>query len=126
VYAPLPLEIDVMSRLFIALSLSLCFTHAVAAADLEALFNQERYGEFLPKAHSAAATGDAQALFLLGKAYHLGQGVDKSEALAKSYYEKARAAGSARASHNLGAVLMSEMRSVEAIPFWKRRCSGVF
>lgn len=105
-----------MSRLFIALSLSLCFTHAVAAADLDALFNQERYGEFFPKAHSAAATGDAQALFLLGKAYHLGQGVDKSEALAKSYYEKARAAGSARASHNLGAVLMSEKRSVEAIP----------
>lgn len=116
VHAATPLEIDAMLRLTVALSLSLCFTQAANAADLDALLNQERYGEFLPKAESAAAAGDAQALFLLGKAYHLGQGVDKSEALAKSYYEKARAAGSARASHNLGALLMREKRSDEAIP----------
>lgn len=108
-----------MSRLFIALSLSLCLTQAAYAADLEALFNEQRYSEFLPKAESAAAKGDTLALFLLGKAYHLGQGVDESEALARSYYEKARAGGSARASHNLGSMLMSEKRPNDAIPLFE-------
>lgn len=108
-----------MSRLFIALSLSLCLSHAAHAADLEELFDESRYGEFLSKAERAAATGDALALFLLGKAYHLGRGVDENEALARSYYEKARASGSARASHNLGSMLMSEKRIKDAIPLFE-------
>lgn len=108
-----------MSRLFFALTLGLCLTQAVYADDLETLFNEQRYGEFLPKAESAAATGDAQALFLLGKAYHLGQGVEEDGSRARSYYEKARAAGSARASHNLGSMLMSEKRPRDAIPLFE-------
>lgn len=108
-----------MSKLPIALCLSLFLTQAVHAADLEELFDESRYGEFLPKAERAAATGDALALFLLGKAYHLGRGVDENEALARSYYEKARASGSARASHNLGSMLMSEKRIKDAIPLFE-------
>ncbi|MBL0952674.1 MAG: sel1 repeat family protein [Pseudomonas sp.] len=108
-----------MSRLFFALTLGLCLTQSAYADDLEALFNEQRYGEFLPKAESAAATGDAQALFLLGKAYHLGQGVEEDDSRARSYYEKARAAGSARASHNLGSILMSEERPRDAIPLFE-------
>ncbi|MBE9610242.1 hypothetical protein [Chitinilyticum piscinae] len=87
------------------------------AATLEQLFEQKQFAEFQPKALAAAEQGDAQALFLQGKAHHLHliktpDAADYDEAeeleLAHRYYEQARAKGSARASHNLGLLLIEQ------------------
>lgn len=71
---------------------------------LDDLFSNGDYTAFFPQAQAAAAQGDADALFLLGKAYHLGKGAEVNEDKAREYYQQARSKGSARASHNLGLI----------------------
>jgi len=85
------------------LSILLCTT--AQAATLEQLFEDGRYGDFLPKAQEAAAAQNTDALFLLGKAYHQGLGVAEDHERARELYEKARKLGSARASHGLANLL---------------------
>lgn len=84
--------------------IGLTVSSAAIAARLDDLFLQADRGTFFVEAHAAAALGDADALFLLGKAYHLGKGVAADEDQARDYYEQARTKGSARASHNLGLI----------------------
>ena len=89
------------------------------AATLTELFDREDYAAFQSRAQAAAAQGDAEALFLLGKAAHLGKGreVDLAEATAR--YEAARAKGSARASNNLGSILLEQGDREGSIPLFE-------
>ncbi|MGZ0788152.1 tetratricopeptide repeat protein, partial [Pseudomonas saponiphila] len=91
-------------KLFTIATLLLLLTVSFAATaekfTLEQLFEQQQYDAFLQQAQQQAAENNAEALFLLGKAYHLGRGVTQDNATASQYYEQARALGSARASHN--------------------------
>src|SRR5690606_13517816 len=95
----------------------------VQASELEQLFETEQYQKFLAQAQTAAQADDADALFLLGKAYHLGRGVKKDIITARSYYRQADVQGSARAAHNLGSLALSEGRKPEAIEHFKRALS---
>lgn len=79
-----------------------CVAASAREPDLERLFEQGRHDRFFAQAHERALQDDAAALFLLGKAYHLGRGVEADEATARLHYQRARSLGSARASHNLG------------------------
>lgn len=95
----------------------LLLTAPAHATTLEQLFEQKQFAEFLPKAKTAAQQGDAEALFLLGKMHHLhliktpdapDYDEAKEQRLAQTYYEQARSKGSARASHNLGLLLIDQ------------------
>lgn len=99
------------------LTLSIGSAATAEQATLEDLFNQQQYVVFLQQAQQQAKIKNANALFLLGKAYHLGQGVTQDDPTARQYYEQARALGSARASHNLGVMALDEDRKTEAIFF---------
>lgn len=83
----------------------LSFTfYTYAETDLEQLFNSKRYEEFFTQAEIKAKEKDKTALFLLGKAYHLGLGVEKDINKAGYYYYKASVLGDARADNNIGLV----------------------
>lgn len=84
---------------------------------LDELFSKGDYPAFFPQAQAAAARGDADALFLLGKAYHLGKGTTANEDKAREYYQQARSKGSARASHNLGLIELGHDRREAAIEY---------
>ncbi|WP_190238537.1 tetratricopeptide repeat protein [Marilutibacter maris] len=112
------------SRTAVALALALALiaaaaTPAVATSSLERLFERGRFDAFLDRARDAAQRDDAEALFLLGKAYDLGRGVEADAGTARAYYERARALGSARASHNLGVMAMSADDNDEAIALFE-------
>lgn len=62
-----------------------------------------------------AAENNAEALFLLGRAYLLGRGVTQDNA--NQYYEQTRALGSTRANHNLGCMALDNNRKTQAILF---------
>ena len=102
---------------------AVCVGLPAQAVPLEELFEAEQYQEFLAQAQTAAQAHDADALFLLGKAYHLGRGVEKDIIAARSYYRQADALDSARAAHNLGALALSKGRKSEAIAHFKRALS---
>ena len=92
-------------KLFVRpLLLTLCLGATAQAATLEQLFETGRYAEFLSQAQQAAAAGDAEALFLLGKAHHTGKGARMDWTRAREFYEQARQLGYARASHNLASL----------------------
>lgn len=84
-------------------------------SSLEQSLLDKKYDQFQPAAKAAAAKGDAEALFLLGKAYALGLGVAQDLELGRSYYEKAEALGYARAIHNLGVMDLDEKQHESAI-----------
>ncbi|WP_028104399.1 SEL1-like repeat protein [Pseudoduganella violaceinigra] len=95
--------------LLATLLFSSCVASALAQAPvspLEQSLLDKRYSDFQPEAARAAAGGDAEALFLLGKSYAQGLGVEKDQELARSYYRKAEARGSVRATHNLGVLAL--------------------
>ena len=98
-------------QIFILGILSCCASHA---ATLEELFEQGQNNKFLPQARAKAKAGDPDALFMLGKAYALGKFVKKDLSQARIFYEQARKKGSARASHNLGALALSDGQTEEA------------
>jgi TPR repeat protein len=105
--------------LFIPLSV---LAQAVQPSALELLLQNKNYAEFLPAAQQASQSGGAEAtdaLFLLGKAYHLGWGVEEDIQQAKTYYQQAAARGSARASHNLGTIALDRGRRGEAISYFE-------
>ena len=74
------------------------------ASELEKLFEAGRYQEFFKAAQQMAQQGNADAQFLLGKAYHLGKGVNADPELARHFYDLAARQDSARAEHNLGSM----------------------
>ena len=100
----------VLVKLMLALMLVLITPNYAAAetSHLEKLFIDGNYTEFMPQAELLAKSNDSEALFLLGKAYHLGKGVDKDIVRAKVLYGSAAQLGSARAMHNLGTIAMDE------------------
>ncbi|MGI2091013.1 tetratricopeptide repeat protein [Shewanella oncorhynchi] len=108
------MKIFTIATLLLLLTVSFAATAEKSA--LEQLFEQQQYDAFLQQAQQQAAENNAEALFLLGKAYHLGRGVTQDNATASQYYEQARALGSARASHNLGSMALDNDRKTQAIP----------
>ena len=91
---------------------------------LEQLFEQQQYDAFLQQAQQQASENNADALFLLGKAYDLGRGVAANPTTASQYYQQARALGSARASHNLGNMALHNGRKAEAISLLEEALAG--
>ncbi len=81
-----------------------------APEDLGALFAAGPGEAFFAAARPRAAAGDAEAQFLLGKAYHLGRGVAEDLGEAEAWYGKAAAQGHARALHNLGVLRLDVHR----------------
>ncbi len=57
------------------------------------LFNQSKYIEALPLLEKAANSGDAEALYRLGRMYDFGYGVKANEDMAIKYYEEAEKLG---------------------------------
>jgi len=102
-----------------ALVLGLALSATAHAAPLEALYDAPAMDAFFAAATPAAAAGDADALFLLGKAHHLGKGTPKDLDRAVEFYERARAKGSFRAAHNLGLIALEDGRPDDAIPLLK-------
>jgi uncharacterized protein len=90
-----------------------------SASALEDLLTSKRYEDFQSEAQQAAQTGDAEALFLLGKSYHLGLGIPSDIAQALNFYERARALGSARASHNLGVIAQKNQQTDRSIALYQ-------
>ncbi|SFH00899.1 TPR repeat [Duganella sp. CF458] len=113
------MALKLISRLIACAVFSGCaFSSAFALAPVSALEQSllaKKYGEFQKNAKPAAERGDAEALFLLGKSYDLGWGVEKNLELARSYYKKAEALGSVRAAHNLGVQALDAGQREEAI-----------
>jgi len=109
-----------------AILLPLLLSCAVKAepSALEQLFEQQQYDAFLLQARQQASENNAEALFLLGKAYDLGRGVTANPDTAGQYYQQARASGSARASHNLGSMALSNGRKAEAISLFEEALAG--
>lgn len=64
-----------------------------------------------------ALAGDADAQFNLGQAYKLGRGVPADMAQAEAWYRRAAKQGHLQAEDNLGLVLFTANRRVEAMPF---------
>ncbi len=90
---------------------------AEPVSDLEKLFEAGRFDEFKTSAQALADQGNAQAQFLLGKAYHLGKGVKADKEMAKQFYGQAALQNNARAEHNLGIILLDlEDNSQAALP----------
>lgn len=101
-----------MKRLILCV-LAFTFSAALHAAtpsptDLNAWFESGFYERFFAEAHARAERGDAQALFLLGKAHHLGQGVDFDLTKAREYYQAASKLAHPHALNNLGTLLLDE------------------
>jgi len=90
-------------------------TRMACATPLEDLFNGPDKPRFFSEASAAADAGDPEALFLLGKAYHLGMGVGADQPRARELYGRARAQGSGWASHHLGLMALNDGRRGEAI-----------
>lgn len=86
-----------------------------SVSSLEQSLLDKQYEQFQRAAKVAAENGSAEALFLLGKAYALGLGVQKDLDLGRSYYEKAEALGYVRAIHNLGVMDLDEKQYEMAI-----------
>ncbi|XLZ70493.1 hypothetical protein ABT364_00590 [Massilia sp. SR12] len=86
-----------------------------SVSSLEQSLLDKQYAQFQRAAKVSAANGSAEALFLLGKAYALGLGVQKDLDLGRSYYEKAEALGYVRAIHNLGVMDLDEKQYAMAI-----------
>lgn len=90
-------------------------------SELEKLFDAGQYEQFRKLAEPLADKGQADALFLLGKAFHLGKGVEKSTDTALDYYERAAKKNHVRAIHNLGVLFMDEEHTPGvAIPYFER------
>ncbi len=101
------------------LLLSLCLHQAAHGAEkspskLEQLFNAGSFPQFLEAARPLADRDDPEALFLLGKAYHLGKGVEADPYQATNLYERAAELGNARAENNLGLLLLDERGSARS------------
>jgi TPR repeat protein len=84
------------------------------APKLEDLFNGSDPAAFLKAARPLAEQGDVEALFLMGKAYHQGKGVEKDLVQAAEYYRKAAAKDHARALNNLGLLELDHQRSLQS------------
>lgn len=109
-----------MKPFFRPLLLAMCVSVTChAASPLESLFERKDYAAFLPQAEARASAGDAEALFLLGKAYHLARGVTEDRERAWGYYQDARNLGSARASHNLGSMARERGDVKMALEFYE-------
>ena len=111
---------EFMKPIFHPLMLAMCISvTCYAASPLESLFERKDYAVFLPQAEAKASAGDAEALFLLGKAYHLARGVTEDRERARAYYQDARSLGSARASHNLGSMAREQGDVKMAVEFFE-------
>ncbi|KUM54532.1 tetratricopeptide repeat protein [Rheinheimera sp. EpRS3] len=113
-----------LSVVTILLALLLSGAAKAEISALEQLFEQQQYDAFLQQAQQQASENNADALFLLGKAYDLGRGVTANPGTASQYYRQARALGSARASHNLGNMALGNRKKAEAIKLFEEALAG--
>lgn len=109
-------------RSLVGALLSMCVVSSVWAqaplSPLEQSLVDKRYSEFQKNAAEAAGRSNAEALFLLGKASALGWGVEQDLNLARSFYLKAEALGSVRATHNLGVLALDAGETEDAISYF--------
>lgn len=109
------------TQLLAALMLAACAGQAGAASDLEQLFDAGQYQQFFARAEPLAEKGDPHALFLLGKAHHLGKGREVDTDAARGFYSRAAESEHPRALHNLGLIMLEqEHRPTEAIPLFEQ------
>lgn len=94
-----------------------------APSAIEQLLLEKDYARFQTEAREAASGGGAaaaDALFLLGKACHLGLGIEVDAEQAIIYYQQAATLGSPRALHNLGSLLLERGERGAAIRFFQQ------
>ncbi len=89
-------------------------------SDLESAFEAGRFDEFFALARPRAEKGDVEALFLLGKAYHLGKGVEPNRNEAWRFYDAAAQSGDPRAVHNMGSILVDEGYPDSALAYFRK------
>lgn len=90
-------------------------------SELELLFKSEDYDVFFETAEKKAQEGDAEAIFLLGKAHHLGKGVPVDFNKAYDFYERAAGLNSAKAEHNIGVLELDDFKNpYRALPHFKK------
>jgi uncharacterized protein len=102
----------------VLLTLQNCLAQAAEPVSaLEKLFEAGRFDEFKISAQGLADQGNADAQFLLGKAYHLGKGVKADKEMARQFYSQAALQNNARAEHNLGLIILDgDNNAQDALP----------
>lgn len=113
-----------ISHRLVLAALGLVLSTAVHSSPLETLYESQDADAFFASAVPAAEAGDAEALFLLGKAHHTGQGTPRDLERAAGYYQRARQKGSARATHNLGLIALDDGHKTEAITLFQEALSA--
>lgn len=93
---------------------------APLVSPLEQLLLDKNYPAFHASVGKEVAAGKVEALFLLGKAKHLGLGTKVDLPEAERLYKQALALGSARAAHNLGTIKLDADEREPAIAFFKQ------
>ncbi len=94
-----------------------------APSAIEQLLLEKNYPAFQAAAREVASGGGeaaADALFLLGKACHLGLGIEVDTEQAIIYYQQAAKLGSPRALHNLGNLSLERGDRGAAIRFFQQ------
>ena len=93
---------------------------APAVADTKAGVDAWTRGDYagaVKQWQAQAATGDADALFNLGQAYKLGNGVKQDLAKAEALFGQAAAQGHPQAADNYGLLLFQRGERVRALPY---------
>jgi len=75
------------------------------------------YGKAVAEWRPLALAGDPDAQFNLGQAYKLGRGVPADLGLAETWYRRAAKQGHLQAEDNLGLILFTANKRVEAMPY---------
>lgn len=99
------------------LTLSCCVK---AKSSLQQLFDDKSYPTFFIEAESKAKQQDKEALFLLGKAYHLGLGTDQDIAKALVFYQEASKLGEPRADNNMGIIYEQSNNLRLAVKYYQK------
>lgn len=102
---------------------ALLLSHAIAVAaprlPLQSWLDHGRYKEFHRAAEALAVEGDAEASYLLARAYQLGKGVEADEQAASEWYRHAVDGGHAAAVFPY-ALLLMEHQPYEALRLFER------
>jgi hypothetical protein len=111
-------------HLFAAAAAALLSVHASAQSVKAgiAAWQKADYGSAVAIWTPLAVRGDADAAFNLGQAYRLGRGVPLNLAMAKSWFEKAAAAGHLDAQTTLGLLLFQNGDQAQGLQ-WLRRAA---
>ena len=108
------------SQIIIAIALVSAELSSPALADTKAGVDAWTAGDYAGAVkiwQDDAARGDADAMFNLGQAYRMGQGVAKDMAMAEQMYGRASSLGHLQASDNYGLLMFQRGERAKALPF---------